>query len=242
MQWYGAILPRIKAHLPGDHILEIACGFGRWTNYLKDLCRKLTAIDLSDEYIKVCRQRFSTNSNLDFFVNNGKSLDMLEDNSVDFIFSFDSLFHADESVIDAYFSQFPRIMEKNGAAFIHHSNLGEYMEKYRKIRKIPKLQGLLKRTGILDRNLHWREPGVDAVKAASIADKYGLQCISQELVLWGIKKTFIDCISVIVKKDSDKAMPVRVFRNKDFMNEAKNLSRLSFLYGPSRFRGLQNFK
>jgi hypothetical protein len=47
MQWYGSIYPRVKAHLPTGRILEIACGFGRWTAFLKDLCEELVVLDLS---------------------------------------------------------------------------------------------------------------------------------------------------------------------------------------------------
>ena len=31
-QWFGLIFPRIHAFLPTGTILEIAPGFGRWTN------------------------------------------------------------------------------------------------------------------------------------------------------------------------------------------------------------------
>ena len=33
-QWQEAILPRISAYLPVRHILEIAPGYGRWTQFL----------------------------------------------------------------------------------------------------------------------------------------------------------------------------------------------------------------
>ncbi len=46
MQWHRTILPRIHAFLPADTILEIAPGFGRWTQYLKDRCHRLVVVDL----------------------------------------------------------------------------------------------------------------------------------------------------------------------------------------------------
>ena len=36
MQWYGMLLPRIHSFLPAKTILEIAPGYGRWTQFLKD--------------------------------------------------------------------------------------------------------------------------------------------------------------------------------------------------------------
>src|SRR6266550_6857049 len=44
-QWFGAILPRVRAFLPAETILEIAPGFGRWTYYLKDYCQELWIVD-----------------------------------------------------------------------------------------------------------------------------------------------------------------------------------------------------
>jgi hypothetical protein len=35
-QWYGSILPRIMPFVPANHIVEIACGKGRMTQFLKD--------------------------------------------------------------------------------------------------------------------------------------------------------------------------------------------------------------
>ena len=141
MQWYGTILPRIKSHVPTNRILEIGCGYGRWTQYLKDLCKNLIVIDLSEECIKASKQRFAECSHIEYHVNEGKSLDMIPNFSVDFVFSFDSLVHADEAVMKAYICQLHRIINNDGVAFIHHSNLGEYRTLYSRIRSIPKLEG-----------------------------------------------------------------------------------------------------
>jgi len=231
MQWYGSIFPRIKQHIPTDRILEIACGYGRWTQYLKDLCKNLVVVDLSNECIQASRQRFSEYSNIEYHVNDGKSLDMISDSSVDFIFSFDSLVHVDESVIKAYLSQFQRILNNNGVAFIHHSNLGEYYARYSKIRSIPKLEGLLKKLGILEKSLFNRDFTVDAVKVEALAKEYGLSCISQEIIPWQTKTMFIDCLSTIVKNNSSLVRTNHILRNPKFMQEAANLSRLSQVYG-----------
>jgi ubiquinone/menaquinone biosynthesis C-methylase UbiE len=230
MQWYGAILPRIHHAVPADSILEIACGYGRWTQFLKDMCRHLAVIDLSEECIDACRQRFSGCAHIDYHLNDGKSLQMIPDASVDFVFSFDSLVHADESVMNAYISQLPRILRDGGVAFLHHSNLGEYQALYARIRGVPKLEGLLTRLGVLEKTLHWRDPGVNAQVVERLAQEHGLQCISQEVIPWGTKRAHIDCFSTIVKDGALSARGNRVFRNAGFMHEARKLARLSKLY------------
>ena len=234
MQWYGAILPRIHSHIPTDNILEIACGYGRWTQFLKNMCQNLVAIDLSEECIQACRHRFSDFSHIEYHMNDGRSLHMIPDNSVDFVFSFDSLVHADESVMNGYLSQLPRILKSDGAAFFHHSNLGEYQAIYSKIRKIPKLEGLLMQLGILEKNLRWRDFSVSAKIVERLAEGHGLRCISQEIIPWKTKRLSIDCLSTIVKDGSSMYRNNRIFRNVYFTREVGYLSQLSQLYATNK--------
>ena len=232
MQWYGTILPRIQSFIPTDSILEIACGYGRWTQFLKDMCQNLTVIDLSEECIQACEQRFSDCSNIVYHVNDGKSLHMIPDASVNFVFSFDSLVHVDELVMKHYLSQLPRILKDEGVVFFHHSNLGEYRTMYSRIRQVPKLTGLLWRLGILERNLQLRDPGVSAELVETLAKDHGMKCISQEIIHWGTKRAKIDCFSVITKANDSSLDGVnQVFRNDKFMQEVAYIFRLSELYG-----------
>ena len=221
MQWYGTILPRIKSHVPTNSILEIACGYGRWTQYLKGLCKHLTVIDLSAECVQACRQRFSECSHIEYHENDGKSLDMIPDASVDFVFSFDSLVRANEAVMEAYLCQLPRILNEDGVAFIHHSNLGDYYSRYARIRRIPNLEGLLTRLGLLERKRHGRDFSVNAKKVEALAEKYGLRCISQEIIRWRTKKMFIDCMSTIVRRNSSLVRNNRILKNAKFMQDRK---------------------
>jgi SAM-dependent methyltransferase len=233
MQWYGSILPRIIAFVPADTILEIAPGYGRWTVFLKDLCKRLIIVDLSEKCIDKCRQRFADCSHISYFVNDGKSLEMIVDGGVDFIFSFDSLVHAEDDVLKAYAAEFAKKLRPNGAAFIHHSNLGEYIaliEVQSRLSKVPKLLGLLKRLGVCD-NVTGQERArsMTAAKLAVFAEDHSLQCVSQELVTWESRFALVDCLSTIVRADPDG--PARtVLRNPGFMAEAKRLSDLSRLY------------
>ena len=234
MQWNATILPRIRAFLPVQTILEIAPGFGRWTQFLKDFCGNLIVVDLSEKCIKACQERFAGCSHITYFVNDGKSLDMIPDNTIDFVFSFDSLVHVEDAIVSAYISQLPRKLRQNGVAFIHHSNLGEYSNYIKMqliISKIPKLRGILIRMGILDDvTPQWRAPSMTAKKMQLYADENRLQCISQELITWSTKHVLIDCMSTIVKKNSIWFRNNKVFKNVFFMKEARSIFNLSQLY------------
>ena len=58
-QWFGTILPRLKSYVPAATILEIAPGYGRWTQFLRPLADRLVLVDLSATCIDVCRRRFT---------------------------------------------------------------------------------------------------------------------------------------------------------------------------------------
>ena len=94
-QWFGSILPRIQACLPANTILEIASGFGRWSYYLKKHCCHLHLVDPAADCIEACQRRFASDAHLSYHINDGRSLKMISNGSIDFAFSFDSLVHAD---------------------------------------------------------------------------------------------------------------------------------------------------
>jgi SAM-dependent methyltransferase len=234
MQWYGSLLPRISGFVPADTILEVGPGYGRWTAFLKGLCNRLILVDLSESCINRCRERFAKCSHISYFVNDGKSLETVSNSSVDFIFSFDSLVHAEDTVLKAYVAEFAKKLRPNGVAFIHHSNLGEYKRRAEvqfQLSKVPKLYRLLERWGICD-NLatQWRAQSMTAAKMALFADESGLECVGQELLNWETRFVLVDCLSTLVPRGSTWSRPNRVVKNAGFMLEARRLSDLSRLY------------
>ncbi len=229
MQWHGTLLPRIHAFLPTGTILEIAAGYGRWSQYLKDLCDHLILIDMQEHCIDACRQRFADETHIEFYVNDGRSLDMVADNSVDFVFSFDSLVHADSSVIEAYLEQLASKLTANGVGFFHHSNLGAYPHYFSLTTRLPmSIRDRIYRYGLADKD-HWRDPGMTAAKFCEIAARYGLQCIGQELVNWSAKRQ-IDCFTTFCKEGSVWSRPNVVVRNPRFMDEVRRWGELAPLY------------
>ena len=235
MQWQGMLLPRISRFIPTGKILEIACGHGRWTQYLKSYCQELIAVDLLDSCIEACKARFARDPHVRCFVNDGKSLDMVPDDSIDFVFSFDSLVHVDSEVIRAYISQLPRILRTTGVAFVHHSNLGAYSH-YKRLEGVPILLSILGRLGVLERNLHNRDRTVSASLVASIAEECGLRCVSHELVNWNTRSVLLDAFSVISRGSGapEEAATV-VYRNREFRSNAAYLTALSRVYGEARY-------
>ena len=231
MEWYFAILPRIHAFVPTGTILEIAPGFGRWTQFLAKLCNKLIVVDLSEKCILHCREAFSAYSHITCHVNDGKSLNMIEDESVDFIFSFDSLVHVEEDAIESYLNQLGKKLKQNGVGFMHHSNIGVYKDHYSLLRRIPdsRIVWALEKYGIIESD-YLRAHSMTASKFKWYAEKAGLKCLSQEIINWVATNKLIDCISIFTRKDSKVTCRDEVIRNKNFRKEVRQIKRLSRLY------------
>ncbi|MGZ5434959.1 MAG: class I SAM-dependent methyltransferase [Pyrinomonadaceae bacterium] len=220
-QWVECIRPRIERFLPVNTILEIGTGHGRWTAYLKNECDRLMGVDLSKNCIQSCQERFSDQPNLSFYLNDGTSLSMVPDDSVDFVFSFDSLVHAEADVIEAYLRQLQKKLKANAAGFIHHSNLGVYRFYYSLKRMLPVGKGILRKHGILD-NDGLRAISMSARRFEQIAESASLQCISQEMVNWGSRR-LIDCLSLFTPAGSIHGNANKVSQNPNFMQEATRI-------------------
>jgi 2-polyprenyl-3-methyl-5-hydroxy-6-metoxy-1,4-benzoquinol methylase len=219
-QWVGAILPRIHALMPTGTILEIAPGFGRWTNYLRNYCDRLTVVDLSEKCIKACQQRFANDSHIEYHVNDGKSLAMIPDNSIDFVFSFDSLVHAEADVLETYLAQLATKLKPNGVGFIHHSNLGQYQPALSLIEQIPSEMRAEIVNKVLLEPTRWRAGSMTARLFVNYCDRVGLKCIGQELVNWENEGLLIDSFSLFTPKNSIWSRNNHVIENLEFMQEA----------------------
>lgn len=227
VQWYWSIYPRIRQHLKSGTILEIGPGHGRWSGYLQGYCEHLILVDISETCIHACRERLGSKY-VSYRVGDGKSLPGVEDSSVDFVFSFESLVLAESHVMDAYLREIRRVLKPGARAFLHHSNLGAYRTYFRLKDLVPKkARKPLKRAGLLDYD-EMRAASVTAVWFAETVSRYNMACLSQELVPWGGKR-LIDCFSVIEKGPQEK--PTEVYENRRFIHQAYEIQRLSRLYG-----------
>lgn len=221
-QWRGTIWPRIRPFLPATRCLEIASGCGRWTQFLLRCSQRLDAVDLSPRCVETCQRRFAGEPNFQCHLNDGCSLAAVPDDSIDFVYSFDSLVHAEADVIDAYLGQLRTKLVQNGVGFIHHSNIGEYSRQFW-FRKIPLLRSLVKRSGLVRETVtHGRAFSMTAARFRDLAARHGLRCLSQEIIDWRCG-LMIDCLSVFTRQDSAWQGSHSIWRNSQFMDEARQV-------------------
>jgi SAM-dependent methyltransferase len=194
-QWFGSLYPRINKYLPARRILEIAPGFGRWTRFLIPNCEEFQGIDLSSKCVEACKARFPRHSG-DFHQNDGLDL-RAATGPYDFIFSFDSLVHADIDVFDSYVPQILSKLTNDGVAFIHHSNFPASGSP---------------------NNPHIRSQNVDSDKIAELIGKFGGSVLVQERINWRGGLELVDCLTTFSRH---RAQPPIKFDNPLFMTEAR---------------------
>lgn len=99
-----------------DTILEIGCGIGRLLDcMLRDaLFNNIIGIDISGEMIQQARRRLADSPNLKLIETDGYNIP-LEDNSIDFVFSFLVFQHfKTKEMIESNFREVFRVLNKKG--------------------------------------------------------------------------------------------------------------------------------
>ncbi len=185
-------------------VLEIAPGYGRWTEHIIKRAKKVILVDLSPKCINHCKERFREYKNIDYYCNDGKSLDFLKNNSIDFIWSYDSFVHMEANVIENYLRQFSRVLKKGGITIIHHAGksegllpLARFLDNFGKLGKVIKIQILFRRIRVGCRSDISREMIVKFSKKSNLL-------IVKQIDSWGRNneyncKLFGDWITILRK-------------------------------------------
>ena len=211
LMWLTSIFPRIGQFLPANRIVEIGYGDGRIAKMLHAFsASELVLFDISDDCVEKCELAFEQSSKTRCLKTDGRSLKGVANNSVDLVFSFYSLIDANAETMKAYLQECGRVLRKDGAAFLHHSNVGMY---YRD------------KNSQVDKRLHAfaasRDILIDATRVQDMAGDNNLLCIKQECINWDIADLLSDCFSTLVRPDSKWAQELQLIHNPEFRNERR---------------------
>ena len=125
MQWQRTIWPIIKEE-DLTSTLELACGHGRNTEFLRRNAELIHLVDVNQSCIDACEARFGAEKDgciFRYHVTSGNSLPA-PDNSISFVYSWDFMVHFDKLVVRDYVHEVFRVLKPGGSAFLHHSNYG----------------------------------------------------------------------------------------------------------------------
>jgi SAM-dependent methyltransferase len=212
-QRYGALFPRIARWLPAARILEIASGFGRWTQFLLRQANEYCGVDISPICVEQCRKRFAAFPKAQFIQNDGRSLEVVPDGFINFVFSFDCLVHVELDVVGSYCEQINRKLSDCGIAFLHHSNA---------LRGVDGSEVLYPQRG--------RAVSVSATAIKQIIEGSGGRVLIQEEINWQSKKR-IDCLTTFTKDGAYAGLEYKHIENDNFMAEMDMIrSSLSHYY------------
>ncbi len=126
----GKDFRRLFDQLDMSAIVELACGHGRHSARLLKIkaipaeLRSLILLDVVEENVLYCKQRFADFPIVSVYANNGYDFRPLEDQSASSIFCYDAMVHFEFDAVISYIQDAFRVLRPGGRALFHHSNLG----------------------------------------------------------------------------------------------------------------------
>ena len=187
-------------------VLEIGPGMGRWTQRLLRHAHSLDVVDISQKALEGLEEKVLSKllpldrSLVKVHLGSGTNLPV-GDSCIDFVFSFDSLVHADQDCLDAYLLECYRILVETGVGIIHHANHGPG---------------------------HWRG-NATAEGVLLGCESAGLHCYVQEITPWVHEQHApLDCITLFGKKPMTNTYRQRVVTN--MLEEATRARHTAWLY------------
>lgn len=100
------------------HVLEIGCLDGKWSKYLCERGGMTTLVDLDKAIVPILEDRLQ-GYNFNFYETKGYELSGIKTNSIDLIFSMDTLVRVPIRFIKRYMKEFKRVLKPEGKILIH---------------------------------------------------------------------------------------------------------------------------
>ena len=91
-------------------ILELGCLDGKWTQTYHGLANEVILVDLDKSIEPTLKNKFG--NKIRFYQTSGKELYGIADESVDVVFSMDTLVRCRRNIIFSYFREFSRVLKK----------------------------------------------------------------------------------------------------------------------------------
>jgi len=98
-------------------ILELGSLGGKWTQFLIK-AKEVICVDINENGFDYIKNKLPF-ENISFYLSKGNELKGIESQSIDMIFSIDTLVRVNKKFINDYFSEFARVLKPNGKLLIH---------------------------------------------------------------------------------------------------------------------------
>jgi SAM-dependent methyltransferase len=177
-QWDQTIWPFIR-EADFTCVLDLAAGHGRNSAKLIQHAKKIYVVDINEENIAFCKNRFAGDPRFEFRCNDGCSLSFIPTNVLSLVYCFDAMVHFDSDVVRAYLREFARVLRPGGLGFCHHSNYTEHPG------------------GDVHQNPGWRNFMSEKLFAHYCA-KEGLRVVKSRVINWSAPGS--DCVTLFRKQ------------------------------------------
>jgi ubiquinone/menaquinone biosynthesis C-methylase UbiE len=110
---------------PTDTVLELGCGAARIGRELVTRCGQWIGVDISPNMIRVAGRRLSGHNNVRLEVLSRTSLEAIDTDSVDKVYSIAVLCHMDKEDLFLYLREIARVLKPGGLAYLETWNLAD---------------------------------------------------------------------------------------------------------------------
>jgi ubiquinone/menaquinone biosynthesis C-methylase UbiE len=116
-EWFWqSLMPRLGEQM---RVLDLGCGAGRFDRLVAPRVARVTGADISGVLLDEARRNFADVPNVDFVRTSRYSLDPLEDDAFDLVFSAYVLMNLDPIAVIALLDEISRVLEPGGLSVIN---------------------------------------------------------------------------------------------------------------------------
>ena len=179
---HGSPFLSLFRELDLSDVVELACGYGRHAAQYAHRAGHVTLIDINEDSIAACRERFKGRDQISFLTNNGCDLSQLESGRYSALFCYDAMVHFEATDVIAYIYEAARILRPGGKALLHYSNFQGAPE------------------GSYADGPHWRSFFSETM-FRHFASRAGLRIIQSDVLAWplGSRTADLDALTLVEK-------------------------------------------
>lgn len=141
-KWQQSTLTDIKKICNGINyskdwkVLEIGCGIGRLIKPLRDIFEQVDGVDFAEQMVEFSKEYLKDTENKGkIYLNDGKTLNMLDNNFYNFVYSLITIQHIrSHTIVKSYLNETYRILKKGG---IFRFQVLQPVENYGKFKDEP---------------------------------------------------------------------------------------------------------
>jgi len=101
-----------------DTILEVGCGMGRTCKWIAPNVKKYVGVDFIPEMIEKAKSYNEKLDNSEFFVNDGKTLSIFDNQIYDKVYSELAFQHMTKPIQESYVKEIYRVLKKDGIFYV----------------------------------------------------------------------------------------------------------------------------